>query len=403
MYQAYPARVIVQCTILGTLLGLIHLPVAGAEPIATPFSTANAERRILRVGPEQVLRSISAASRQARDNDTIEVDAGDYHGDVAVWTRDGVTVRGIGGRVRLIASGASAEHKAIWVVRGGSMMVENIEFVGARVPGKNGAGIRFEKGRLFVRNCVFHDNENGILTSNDKDAELEIEDSEFGQNGAGDGQSHNLYVGNIRKLQVTGSYFHHARVGHLLKTRAATSFILYNRLTDETGGRASYELEFPSGGVAYVIGNIIQQSSQTENPNIVSFGAEGYSWPRNELYLINNTLVDDRPEKGNFLRVKTGADQIKAINNLLVGQGSLETAGPGEYRNNFNIELSELGMVGGLDYRVKAQSNLVGKVADPFEENGFSLMPGREYVHPRKTRVLTCAISVPGALQSLVQ
>lgn len=403
MCQAYPARVNFQCVILCALLALIQSPMAGAERIDAPFSTASAEGRIIHVGPKHTVRSISAASRLARDSDTIIVEAGDYYGDVAVWTRNGITVRGVGGRVRLVAAGVSAEQKGIWVVRGGSMAVENIEFVGARTPDKNGAGIRFEKGRLFVRNCLFQDNENGILTSNDKDAELEIEDSEFSQNGAGDGQSHNLYVGNIRKLRVTGSYFHHARIGHLLKTRAAESSILYNRLTDEIGGQASYELELPSGGVAYVIGNIIQQSRQTENPNIISFGAEGYNWPRNELYLINNTLVDDRPAKGNFLRVKAGADRIKAINNLLVGPSFLERAGPGEYRNNLSVRPRELAMVGELDYRVKAQSILVGKVANPLEENGISLMPSREYVHPRKSRILTSAVSVPGALQSLVQ
>jgi hypothetical protein len=138
MYQTYPGRVI-QRTILGALLGLIQLPLAGAERIDGSHSLPSAEGRIIRVGPEQALRSISEASRQAGDNDIILVDAGDYYGDVAVWVRNGVTVRGVGGRVRLIASGASAEHKAIWVVRGGSMMVENIEFVGTRVPEKNGA------------------------------------------------------------------------------------------------------------------------------------------------------------------------------------------------------------------------------------------------------------------------
>jgi hypothetical protein len=81
---------------------------------------------------------------------------------------------------------------------------------------------------------------------------------------------------------VTGSYFHHADVGHLLKSRAARSHILYNRLTDETGGRASYELEFPNGGLAYVVGNVIEQAATTENETIISFGAEGYR-PRNEL------------------------------------------------------------------------------------------------------------------------
>ena len=108
------------------------------------------------------------------------------------------------------------------------------------------------------------------------------------------------------------------------RSRARESFIAYNRLTDEIGGRASYELEFPNGGIAYVIGNIIEQGSQTDNSTIISYGAEGYAWPRNELYLVNNTIADDRPSGGIFLRVKPGLQVLKAFNNLLVGKGALE-------------------------------------------------------------------------------
>src|SRR5262249_53061281 len=155
----------------------------------------------------------------------------------------------------------------------------------------NGAGIRLESGKLTVRRCTFLNNEEGMLVSNQPDIVLEIEDSEFGRNGYGDGQSHNLYVGMISRLSVKGSYFHHAKIGHLLKSRARENLIFYNRLTDEPGGSASYELEFPNGGFAVVMGNLIEQGSETDNSTIVSFGAEGYKWPRNELYLVNNTIV----------------------------------------------------------------------------------------------------------------
>jgi hypothetical protein len=360
-----------------------------------------AAQQVLRVGPKDALRTVAAAAAKAQDGDVIEVAAGDYPADVAVWSKDRITVRGVGGRVRLIAAGASAEQKAIWVVRGGLMTVENIEFVGARVADLNGAGIRFEKGHLIVRNCLFSDNENGILTGNDKAAELEIEGSEFGNNGAGDGRSHNLYVGGIRKLTVTGCYSHHARSGHLLKSRAAENYIAYNRLTDETGGHASYELEFPSGGVAYVIGNIIQQGSQTENPHLISFGIEGYAWPRNELYLVNNTLVDDRPSGGIFLRVKPGAGRVKAVDNLLLGKGQLDSRDGGEYASNFNVDYKDFALAVRQDYRVKSDSRLVGKEVDPGEANGVSLAPTREYVHPRQTRPLSGKVGLPGALQSL--
>jgi hypothetical protein len=194
---------------------------------------------VQRVGPSYALKTLAAAAAQAVDGDTFEVEAGDYVGDVAVWSRNNITVRALNGRVRLLATGMAAEGKGIWVLRGGAMTVQGLDFSGARVPDLNGAAIRLEKGKLSVRDCSFTDNQNGILTSNNAQVELDIAHSEFGYNGHGDGQSHNLYVGEIARLTVTGSYFHHARVGHLLKSRAAVNHILYNRLTDEVGGSAS--------------------------------------------------------------------------------------------------------------------------------------------------------------------
>jgi hypothetical protein len=354
----------------------------------------------VRVGPTRELKTLSAAANVVASGTTLEVDAGVYERDVAVWTQDQLTLRAVGGRVLLKANGAHAESKAIWVIRGGQVTVEGFDFSGAEVPDHNGAGIRLEAGRLLVRNCRFIDNENGILTGNNPDTELEIANSEFAHNGYGDGQSHNLYVGAIAKLTVTASYFHHANVGHLLKTRAAVNDIRYNRLTDEPGGRASYELEFANGGVAYVVGNIIEQGAQTQNPHLVSYGAEGYRWPKNELYLINNTLVDDRPDGGIFLRVKPGNVIVQAVNNLLVGKGKLESAGPGNYQNNINVSPSEFEQPPlASNYRLKQKSPLVGKVVDPGTADGVSLRPDAQYVHPMGIQALAGKLRNPGAMQ----
>jgi hypothetical protein len=356
---------------------------------------------VIKVGPNHGIRTIATAASLAKDGDTVEIEAGDYTGDVTVWKQDNLVIRGVGGRPRLMAAGTSAEGKAIWVVRGGRITVENIEFTGARVPDRNGAGIRFEKGHLVVRNCRFIDNENGILTGGGN-LDLEIENSEFGHNGAGNGYSHNLYVGAIRKLRVTGSYFHHAKVGHLLKSRAAENHILYNRLTDEVQGRASYELEFPNGGLAYVIGNIIEQSVTTENPNIVSFGAEGYTHPANELYLINNTLIDDLPQSGFFLAAKPGFQVVKAYNNLLLGKRPLNSGGiDGEFINNPNVGKDSFILADRHDYRIQRESALHRTYRLPGAANGFELAPEREYVHPASTRVLTTTPTLPGARQTL--
>ncbi len=367
-------------------------PVAAAENL-TPD-------KVVRVGPGRTVQTIAAAAKLVPDGGVIEVDTGEYFGDVAVWINRNVTIRANGGRVRLDPAGTSAESKGTWVIRGGKVEIEGFDFVNAAVPDRNGAGIRLEKGHLIVRNSTFTRNENGILTGGDKNTILEIENCEFGHNGFGDGRSHNLYVGAIAKLIVTGSYFHHANVGHLLKSRAAENHIFYNRLTDETGGKASYELEFPNGGVAYVVGNVIQQSSTTENPNIISYGAEGNLWPANALYLVNNTLVDNRPQSGVFLSVRQGLGAITAVNNLLVGQGKLETAGPGNYRNNFNVDWDEFVFAARDDFHLKPGSKLRGKGIAPPRAVDVDLTPRKDYIHQRSARDVNPQNLNPGAFQN---
>ncbi|NUZ05176.1 hypothetical protein [Piscinibacter koreensis] len=286
-----------------------------------------AVRPVLRVGPAREVRTLREAARLASAGSLVEVDAGIYRGDTAVWERDGVTLRAVGGRVVLDADGASVEGKGTWVVRAANMVVTGFDFTGSRVPSLNGAGIRLDRGSLRVVGCSFIGNEMGILTGNDPATELDVEDSEFARNLVGDGQSHLLYAGTIARLAVKGSYFHDAKVGHLLKTRAALNVISDNRLTDAEGS-ASYELEFAVGGIAVVTGNRIQQSALTENPVMVSYAAEGYRWPANVLRMHGNTLIDSLPSGGTFVRVAPGPVEVRISGNRVAGNGRWDV-GPG--------------------------------------------------------------------------
>ena len=51
------------------------------------------EHRVIRVGPAGDVPTIAAASRVARSGDVIEIEAGDYVGDVAVWAVTGAHER----------------------------------------------------------------------------------------------------------------------------------------------------------------------------------------------------------------------------------------------------------------------------------------------------------------------
>lgn len=354
---------------------------------------------VMKVGPRQAVKSLAAAARQARDGMLIEVDAGDYIADVATWTQHDLTLRAVGGRVRLVAAGANAQGKGLFVTAGRHMRIEGFDFTGCTVPDRNGAGIRLEAGSLTLVDCGFRDNENGLLSANDESIELDIVDCDFGAIPLRSGATHNLYVGAIKRLSVTGSYFHGGLLGHLLKSRAAVNHILYNRLTDEVGGRASYELEFPNGGVAVVVGNLIMQSSTTDNPHVISFGVEGAKWPRQALYLVHNTLVDQRPSGGIWLRVTPPQTEVMLANNLLVGAPRLAAEGHWTRRANFQADWDEFVRAVREDFRLKPSSGLRGKAQDMGEAEGVKLSPAREYRHPHTSVALAGPARNPGAFQ----
>lgn len=380
----------------GLLLALATATCGGA--LAQP-----ATRPVLRVGPAQALRSLASAARQARDGFDIEVDAGDYVADVAVWRANDLRLRAVGGRVRVIAGGAAAENKGIFVTAGERIRIEGFDFIGARAADAIGSGVRLERGTLLLRDCSFRDCEMGLLTANHPAIRLEVENCEFSHAAQrpGNAPAHLLYAGSIGHLAVSGSYFHHGRIGHLLKSRAAWNVVAYNRLSDEAGGRASYELEFPNGGVAVVLGNLIQQGAQTENPYLIAYGAEGLRHARNELYLVHNTLVDNLPKEGRYLRLAAGTTRSLAVNNLLVGGGRFLTEPGRDSRNNLPVEQDIFVQAARDDYVPRPGSALRGQVADPGPgPDGLSLRPERQYRHPHASAVLAGPPQFPGALQS---
>ena len=278
---------------------------ASSQQRASPSEKPAVTTKVILVGAAREVRTLNRAAQIARDGDTIEVDPGDYLGDTAVWTQTNLIIRGTEGAPRLVADGQSAEGKAIFVIRGSNVTIENLGFFGARVPDQNGAGVRLERGRLSVVRCAFEGNEDGILTSNDPGVELQVVDSTFLNNGAGDGYSHHLYAGSIAMLEVRGSYFGPARTGHLLKSRAKATSVSYSRLTGESGS-SSYEIDIPNGGDFKAVGNLVQQGEQTENAAMISYGAEGYRWQVNRAQVTFNTLVNDRVQPGVFIAVRSG-------------------------------------------------------------------------------------------------
>ncbi|MBT3201401.1 MAG: right-handed parallel beta-helix repeat-containing protein [Phycisphaerales bacterium] len=304
--------------VLGLAMVLCPGPASGASGAKVRAG------RTLKVGPGQKYSKLSKAVGDARDGDTIEIDSkGNYDGDVCLIRANNLTIRGVGkGRAKFRAAGKHYGGKAIWVIAGANATVENIEFSGARVRDKNGAGIRAEGKGLTVRNCRFHDCEDGILGGA---GTILIEYSEFSECGL-DGRSHNLYIGTIDKLIFRHNHSHHAKMGHLLKSRAKENHILYNRFTDGLTGSSSYVINLPNGGKSFIVGNILTQGAKTQNSTMIAYGEEGVKHAGSELHVVNNTLINNR-HTGIFINPRKTPAGFKCIvtNNIFIGKGQVCT------------------------------------------------------------------------------
>lgn len=312
------------CALLAACGGGAGGPAAAAPPSAPAPSTAcdSATGRVLRVGPGKPFAVPSAAAAVAQSGDVIVISAGDYRGDVTRWSASKLTICGAGGRARLFADGRNAAGKGIWVIGGSDVTVDSIEFHDAKVPDRNGAGIRAEHtGKLSIRNCGFFDNENGILGGDLTSATISIDRSEFGRNGFGDGYSHNLYVGTAARLTVTNSFFHEARIGHNLKSRARENRIENSYFMDGTAGTSSYLADFPNGGVVFLRGNLFQKGPKADNSNAIAYAAEGLRWTVNTLEMVHNTVVITR-QGGSYLSAPSGTQSVTLTGNLFAGNGN---------------------------------------------------------------------------------
>ncbi|MDR2774753.1 MAG: hypothetical protein LBC19_08440 [Tannerella sp.] len=371
---------------------------------------ASDDATVLKVGVDKPFKTIKAAAEAAGNNTVVEIDAGTYKGDVALWTQDSLVIRAVGGEVTLDADGKYVDGKGIWEIKGGKVCVEGITFINAKVPDQNGAGIRLASGQLTVTGCRFLHNEMGILTNNEQSISLTVRNSEFGYGGYGDGYSHNIYVGHIGSADISGCRFHHAANGHLIKSRAALSHIYCNLIADgnDADARASYEIDIPSGGQAVIVGNIIQKSPTPENPHVINFARESNTYyPVNRIFIAHNTIInshngsDDRllgaPQSGveiyilnNAIQENTKFDPYMPVT---VEKGNIFYK-PGELTADYYPAATVL-----ENWKSRLEKNIDGYLPQDLKAKSLSLTPSHQYVGPMNTQELTGMPSIPGAVQ----
>jgi hypothetical protein len=191
-----------------------------------------------------------------------------------------------------IFDGGICEGKAALVLRGRSAAVDGIIFQRMAVPDANGAGIRLEKGNLSVTRSVFRNSEQGILTAEDPNGEIIIDQSTFSRLGRCDrglSCAHSIYIGNYGSLTVTRSRFEAGNGGHYVKSRAARAIIQNNAFDDSRGKTTNYMIDLPGGASGMINANVFVQGADKENFSaFIAVAAEGRTRSSNALAISGN-------------------------------------------------------------------------------------------------------------------
>ena len=157
----------------------------------------------------------------------------------------------------MFSTGLIPNGKGI-LVTNGNITINNFEFSGAKVADRNGAGTAMKAAISSSTTLISITTRTACSAAANATGSITINNSEFAFNGRGDGYTHNLYVSKIANLKIDNSYFHDAKVGHEIKSRALNTTITNSRIYD-LNGTASYSIDLPNGGKGVIQNNLIEQ------------------------------------------------------------------------------------------------------------------------------------------------
>lgn len=131
-----------------------------------------------------------------------------------------------------------------------------------------------------------------------------------------------------------------------------------------------------------MIGNVIEQPAANSNPTMLSYGEEGASNPAQDLYVVNNTFLNDAGS-GTFVQVGSGVTRgVLLQNNIFGGVGTVTNQSAAVQKTNYRATAPAFANRAAWDLRPAANVLVVNAASAPgTSAEGFSLYPRAEYKH----------------------
>lgn len=254
--------------------------------------------------------ALEQAVLKARKGETIVIASGRYDLTDLKLPRD-VTLKGDGAVT--FHTTRPTEKGILNPLWDASLRVENIRFEGARAPDLNGAGIRHDGLNLTVVNCVFENNEDGILATGQASGVITISGSVFVNNGYGDGYSHAIYAADGHTLDISASRFTGTRIGHHVKSLAAVTRVV-NSSFDDADGKTSYSIDASRGGHVRIEGNSFVQAADGDNSTLINY--DQTRGGNADALIISGNRIVNRNRNGRLLRNETGVTPVMEGNEI---------------------------------------------------------------------------------------
>lgn len=267
------------------------LATASLALVASPLASQNADSPYRLVGSgEQFTKLQDAVNAVGDGEDVIEIAPGTWR-DCAVQSAGTITYKAAEPGTAIIDR-RTCEGKAALVLRGRDAVIEGLIFQNMAVPDRNGAGIRLEKGNLVIRNSIFRESEEGILSGGDPTGSILIERSTFSRLGRCDGGvscAHSIYIGDYGSLTIRNSRFEKGNGGHYVKSHAARIEVTDSSFDDVQGKTTNYMIDLPSGAKGLIARNMFVQGKDKENYSaFITIAPEGRQRDSSGLLITEN-------------------------------------------------------------------------------------------------------------------